>query len=83
MLWFFERDQDRVRLETRYDNDTAEYVAIATYPDGRQETERFRNADVYRRWLETWESTLEAERWTRRGPPVVVSDGWPDRRPLK
>ena len=35
MLWFFERDQHRVRLETRYDNATAEYVAVATYPDGR------------------------------------------------
>jgi hypothetical protein len=83
MLWFFERDQRSVRLETRYDNDTAEYVAIATYPDGRKETERFGNADLYRRWLETWEKTLEAERWTRRGPPVVVPDGWPDRRPVK
>jgi hypothetical protein len=83
MLWFFERDQDAVRLETRYDNDTAEYVAIATYPDGRQEIERFGDADLYRRWLEAWEHTLEAEHWTRRGPPVVVPDGWPDRRPLK
>ena len=25
MLWFFERDQHSVRLETRYDNETAEY----------------------------------------------------------
>ena len=83
MLWFFERDQHRVRLETRYDNATAEYVAVATYPDGRQETERFGDADVYRRWLEAWERTLEAEQWARRGPPLVVSDGWPDRRPLK
>jgi hypothetical protein len=38
MLWFFERDQHSVRLETRYDYDTAEYVAVATYPDGREET---------------------------------------------
>jgi hypothetical protein len=69
-----EMDADEKRLETRYDNDTAEYVAIVTYPDGRKETERFGDADLYRRWLESWERTLEADHWTRRGPPVVVPD---------
>jgi hypothetical protein len=83
MLWFFERDQHAVRLETRYDNDTAEYVAIVTYPDNRQETERFSDADLYRRWLESWERALEADHWTRRGPPLVVPSGWPDKRPPK
>jgi hypothetical protein len=83
MLWFFEREQDSVRLETRYDNDTAEYVAIVTYPDGRRETERFTDSEMYRRWLDSWERTLETDHWTRRGPPVVVPDGWPTRRPLK
>jgi hypothetical protein len=33
MLWFFERDQHSARLETRYDNGTAEYVAVAKYPE--------------------------------------------------
>ena len=83
MVWFFERGVQSVCLETRYDNDTAEYVAIATYPDGRQESERFVDADQYRLWLQAWETTLEAEHWTRRGSPIVLSDGWPHRRPLK
>jgi hypothetical protein len=83
MLWFFERGPQAVRLETRYDNDAAEYVAVATYPDGREATERFPDADSFRRWLEAWERTLEAEHWSRRGPPIVLPDGWPHRRPLK
>ena len=28
MLWFFERNDEQVKLETRFDNDTQEYVAI-------------------------------------------------------
>jgi hypothetical protein len=83
MLWFFEREEQSVRLETRYDNDTAEYVAVTTYPDGREETERFSDADRFRQWLEAWERVLEAEHWTRGGSPIVLPDGWPHRRPLK
>ena len=81
MIWLFERDQQSVSLETRYDNDTTEYVAIATYPDGRQETERFQDAERFRHWLQLWETQLEAEHWTRRGAPIVLPDGWPNRRP--
>lgn len=83
MLWFFEREQESVRLETRYDNDTVEYVAVVTYPDGREETERFTDSDLYQRWLEAWQRTLEADRWIRRGPPIVLPDGWPNQRPPK
>jgi hypothetical protein len=83
MLWFFERGTQAVRLETRYDNDTAEYVAVATYPDGREESERFPDADRFRRWLMAWERTREAEHWIRHGPPIVLPDGWPHRRPPK
>ena len=35
MLWFYERDHVSLRLETRYDNDTAEYVAIYSIRSGR------------------------------------------------
>ena len=41
MVWFYKRDRVSLSLETRYDNDTLEYVAIVVHPDGRRETERF------------------------------------------
>jgi hypothetical protein len=81
MLWLFERDRESVQLETRYDNDTAEYVADVTYPDGRSETVRFTDVGQFREWLETWETALEAEHWTRRGAPIILPNGWPIRRP--
>jgi hypothetical protein len=81
MLWFYERDHVSLRLETRYDNDTAAYVGILHHPDGRQETQRFDNRDAFRAWLVSVEQHLEAERWTRDGPPDLLPDGWPDKTP--
>ena len=69
MLWFYQRDHVSLRLETRYDNDTADYVGILHHPDGRQEPHRFDNRDAFRAWLVSLEQHLEAERWTRDGPP--------------
>jgi hypothetical protein len=31
MLWFYTRDRDSLRLETRYDNQTLEYVGILSF----------------------------------------------------
>ena len=41
MLWFYRRDQASLSLETRYDNDASQYVAIVVHPDGRRDIERF------------------------------------------
>jgi hypothetical protein len=32
MVWLFERDEESLKLETRYDNATREYVVIVQYP---------------------------------------------------
>jgi len=82
MLWFYERDHASLRVETRYDNDTAEYVALLYHPDGRRETQRFDKQDAFREWLVSLEQHLEADRWTRQGSPDILPDGWPDKTPL-
>jgi hypothetical protein len=81
MLWFFSRDNDSLRLETRYDNDTLEYVGLLTHPDGRHESKRFTTVDAFRDWLVTLEDELAAEHWTPTGAPHVLPDGWPTRKP--
>lgn len=80
MLFFYKRDETSLRVETRYDNDTAEFTTILHYPDGAQEVERFRNAEDYRVWLVALENRLETDRWVRKGAPVILPDGWPKPR---
>jgi hypothetical protein len=79
MLWCFERDDESLKLEMRYDNDTSEFVVIVRHPDGREQTERFTDGDEYGAWLETFERNLEDQHWTRRGV-VIMPDSWPNKR---
>ena len=80
MLWFFERDDESLRLETRYDNDTSEFVAIVHYPDGQQRTERFRDGEKFRVWLEAFEQNLVIQHWAGRSGPIILPYGWPNKR---
>ena len=81
MIWFYTRDQESLRLETRYDNDTLEYVGVVSHPDGRQETERFGTLEAFQEWLVLFEGELHAHRWTSRSPPQILPEGWPKKRP--
>ena len=81
MLWFYERDTIVLRLETRYDSKTAEYVALLHHPDGRQELQRFRKLEPFRQWLVALEQTLAADRWTQKRSLDILPDGWPDKTP--
>jgi hypothetical protein len=82
MVWFYRRDHVSLSLETRYDNETAEYVVIVSHPDGHQQTERFDRRETLREWLLALEQKLAHERWTADGPPHVLPDGWPDKPPM-
>jgi hypothetical protein len=80
MLWFFERDDQSLRLQTRYDNESAEIVVTVHWPDGREQVERFTEPAACRTWLLTLERTLEEQQWIRNGPPIVLPYGWPKKR---
>jgi hypothetical protein len=80
MLWLYERDNESIRLETRYDNDARGYVVVVHYPDGRELIERFRNSEACREWLLSLENNLDDGHWTRRGPPIILPEGWPTRK---
>lgn len=82
MIWFFSRDRDSLQLETRYDNETLEYVGIVTRPNGLREVTRFAALDEFQAWLAKFEHGLEEEHWSRKGPQIVP-EGWPDKRPPK
>ena len=83
MLWFYTRGTESLIVETRYDNDTLEYVATISDHGKPEETKRFSTAVEYREWLVSLERDLADQRWTRDGTPHILPDGWPDKPPLK
>jgi hypothetical protein len=63
MVWFFERNGDRLQCEIQHQNGGDRYDLVITHPDGRETTESF--SDPHRLTLRRNELQ---ERW--RG------DGW-------
>ena len=80
MVWFYTRDNTRLSIETRYDNEAFEYVATVFHPDDRRDIERFDRRELFAAWLQAFEQRLESERWTADGSALV--DGWPDKPPM-
>ena len=80
MLWFFDREDESLRLETRYDNESSQFVAVVSYPDGSERTERFGTLEGLRRWLEAFDQILREQHWAGRSGPVILPYGWPNKR---
>lgn len=76
MLWIYARGQESLRIETRVDKETGEYVLIFYRDDGNQQTERFSDSDSFGNRLEVVERQLNLEDWHSEGPPMVLRDGW-------
>jgi hypothetical protein len=81
MLWFFERADEVLELETRYDNETHEYVLERRSPGMSVQIERFSSAAEFRQRLEAIEAGLSHQQWQSKGQPVILADGWPDKMP--
>jgi hypothetical protein len=77
MIWVLERDDPELRVETRYANDTTEYLVICCADD--DQCERFTDAAELRSRLIQVESRLEAERWARTRTSLIVPDSLPRR----
>jgi hypothetical protein len=80
MVWFWSRAGQELQLETAFDNETSEFVVTRVWSDGRRETERFMNLEEFRARLVAIEQQLEAERWKNSGPPLLVPEGFPNKR---
>ena len=80
MIWFYSRDDQRIRLEMRYDNDTGEFLVVISHPDGRHETERFADLSGFSKSVVALEQLLKDEHWSQSGPPLLVPEGFPNRR---
>lgn len=76
MIWLFERGADVLRLETRVDNASGEYVLVSTWTEGPPQVERFRDFGTYEARILALEAKLAAEQWLQVGSPTILFDGW-------
>ena len=81
MLRLFERDNQSLKLETRYDTGSAEFVVVVHYLDGHEHSERFTDGTAFRGWLEAFEQNLGVQCWVERRLPFVLPYRWPDKPP--
>jgi hypothetical protein len=79
VIWFFGRDDQGLRVETRNDSSTAEYLLVICGPDGDQ-SERFTDVADFRSRLVQVENRLEIDRWNRTRDPAIVPDAFPQTR---
>jgi hypothetical protein len=76
MIWLYERHEETLRLETRFNNDTQSFELIQYQPDGTQLSEQFPSEDEFRVRLTALSAKLAIEKWQQKGPPLLMNDGW-------
>lgn len=81
MLWFYRHDASLRVVETRYDNDTCDYVLVLHDAAGHTTEERFKTAQLFRERLEQLEQEFAEQRWRPDGAPFFLRTGWAHKRP--
>jgi hypothetical protein len=76
MIWFFARDNDSVRVETRFDNSSREFVLEVAWADRPLQSERFTDLAAFQARVMTVEAQLEAARYAQVGNPEILPHGW-------
>ena len=66
VVWRFERGREHLRVETRRDGQSGEFVLTLHQADGTQLVDRFRNRNKFQKRLYSLERELLAARWTSR-----------------
>ena len=76
MVWFFAKGNEAVRVETRFDNASREYVLEIDWANRPLEAERFRDHAAFEARVASIEARLQAESWAQVGGPEILPDGW-------
>jgi hypothetical protein len=72
MIWFFERRDARLLYEIRRQADGDDYELVVTFPDGRQEVEKFADAHALIERSHRLQEALRSQGWT---PPAPLGRG--------
>jgi len=76
MVWFFARGNDSVRVETRFDNSSREFVLEVAWANRPLETERFTDLSAFQARVMVVEAQLEAGAFAQVGNPEILPHGW-------
>ena len=76
MIWFYRGSAGDLRIETRFDSATAEYVLEVAWPGRPVMTERFSDAAAFDSRVLELERQLEQEQWQQVGSPEILPHGW-------
>ena len=75
MLWIYERNNQKLQVETRFDAANKEYLLIIRPLDGTEQIERFPDAPSFQSRITSLERQLETEHWETHSA-VALHDGW-------
>jgi hypothetical protein len=76
MVWFFARGNEALRVETRFDNSSREYVLEVDWANRPLGTERFRDHAAFEARVAIVEARLRADAYAQVGGPQILADGW-------
>jgi hypothetical protein len=77
MIWLFERGDEVVRLETRIDSITKEYVIAIAWHGRPDEIERYPDVSSFRTRIVELERQLTSEHWCQTpGSPTLLAEVW-------
>ena len=66
MIWFFERENELLRIETSYDRVTGVFLCRIRRQDGSEQVEQFSSEAVCQQRFTSLDRQLRAEHWTLR-----------------
>ena len=70
MLWFFEKQREKLHFEVRRQRDGHDYELVITYPDGREEIEKFSDPGELAERSKHLQQYLVDDGW--RTPPLLT-----------
>jgi len=76
MIYLFERENEAMRIETRYLRESQTFEIIWRRADGTSTNERFTGETSFRSRLDEIRSSLEVQHWHTAGVPQLQKDGW-------
>lgn len=76
MIWFFHRAGAEMRVVTRFDQTSGEYVVEVEWPGRDKVLERYTDYDAFNQRVQRLHMELIESRWTQHGTPAIITDGW-------